>query len=97
MSIPGKSWIHYCAEILGIAAGYFVLARIGQLLSIEPGNVTPVWPASGFALVMVLSRGYRVWPGLWLGNFLGNTWAFFDFKKLTSLLFIDPTRSSLVA
>ncbi|MFV1965948.1 MAG: MASE1 domain-containing protein [Pirellulaceae bacterium] len=65
-------------EALAIGLIYFALARLGQILAIEPGNVTPIWPVSGFALAVVLRRGYRVWPGLWLGNFLANTWAFLD-------------------
>lgn len=69
-------------QILAIALAYFLLARLGQVLAIEPGNVTPVWPASGLALVVVLKRGYWVWPGLWLGNFLGNAWAFLDTTSL---------------
>lgn len=73
-----KRRIPIVGEILLIAFAYWGLARLGQLVAIQPGNVTPVWPASGFALAVVMWRGYRVWPGLWLGNFLGNVFAFVD-------------------
>ena len=78
-----KAWLssgiwRFLFETLGIALVYFVLARVGQTLAINPGNVTPIWPASGFALVIALRYGYRAILGLWLGNFLGNTWAFLD-------------------
>jgi len=75
-------WITRLPELLGIALVYFALARVGQILAITPGNVTPVWPASGFALAVVLRRGFWVWPGLWLGNLLGNAWAFLDVSNL---------------
>jgi PAS domain S-box-containing protein len=70
---------------------YFLLARLGQILAIEPGNVTPIWPASGFALTIVLRRGYRTWLGLWVGVFFGNAWAFWDPST-----FQDALRTSAV-
>ena len=73
-------------EIAGIALIYFLLARVGQFLAVAPKNVTPIWPASGFAFAIVYLRGYRIWPALWLGNFLGNTWAFFDPSTLESII-----------
>jgi PAS domain S-box-containing protein len=73
-----QHWALFVAESIAIALVYFLLARVGQTLAIDPGNVTPIWPASGFALAVVLYRGYHTWAGLWLGNFLGNTWAFLD-------------------
>ena len=83
---PSMTRPRYLLEIAGIALGYLLLARLGQLLSIEPENVTPIWPASGFAFAMVFLRGYRIWPALWIGNFLGNTWVFFDPSTVESTL-----------
>lgn len=80
---PQKSFL---LEILVIAGAYWILARLGQMIAIEPGNVTPVWPASGLALVAVLWRGYRIWPALWLGNFLGNIHAFVDVSTTASTI-----------
>ena len=68
------------SRIIGVAGLYFILARIGQCLAVEPGNVTPIWPASGFAFVVALRRTRYGWIGLWLGNFLANTWAFLDLR-----------------
>ncbi len=81
-----RSWLTWLAESLVVAAVYYVLARLGQILAIDPGNVTPIWPASGFALAVVLWRGYRVWLGLWLGNFLGNTWAILDLSTFDAAI-----------
>ncbi len=72
-------------EIAALALLYFAAGRLGQLLAIPPGNVTAVWAPSGIALAAVLLRGSRVWPGIWLGSFFGNTWAFFDPTSLSSL------------
>jgi PAS domain S-box-containing protein len=69
-----------------ITASYVVLARLGQTMAIAPGNVTPVYPPSGLALACVLKRGSRVWPGVLLGQFLGNTWAFLDTSSRLAFL-----------
>ena len=65
---------------------YFLGARLGHLLSISPGNVTPIWPPSGIALAATLMYGYRVWPGILIGAMIGTTWAFFDFSSWDELL-----------
>jgi len=64
-------------EVLAVTAVYVVTARIGQIFAIEPGNITPVWIPSGIMLAWVLLRGYYIWPGIFLGAFLGNIWAYF--------------------
>jgi serine phosphatase RsbU (regulator of sigma subunit) len=66
------------SEIAAIAALYWVLAHLGQVLTNPPGTVAAVWPASGLALAVILLRGARVWPGVWVGSFLSNMWGFFD-------------------
>ena len=67
-----------CLEIAIVAILYFGTARLGQLLAIPPGNVTPVWIPSGIILAAVLMRGYHIWPGIFLGAFAGNVWAYFN-------------------
>lgn len=74
--------IMFVAESLAIAVAYFALGRAGQVVAIDPGNVTPIWPASGFALAVVLWRGYRIWPGLWLGVVFVNSWPFIDLSTI---------------
>ncbi len=72
-------------EIVILMVIYIITARIGQLLSIPPGNVTPVWIPSGIMLAAVLLRGYWIWPGIFLGAFIGNTWAYFDVSTLQKI------------
>ena len=69
-------------EIGLLALLYFITARLGQLLAIPPGNITPVWIPSGIILAAVLARGYRVWPGIFLGAFAGNIWAYFSLDSV---------------
>ncbi|HXH07942.1 MAG TPA: CHASE domain-containing protein [Vicinamibacterales bacterium] len=74
------------AELLVIAAAYYVVGRLGLLLAIHPGYATAVWPASGIALAGTLVFGYRVWPGTVLGSFFVNVWTSFDPSSAASIL-----------
>jgi len=67
-------------ELLGLAVIYVLTARLGQALAIPPGNITPIWLPSGIILVVVLLRGYSIWPGIFIGAFVGNVWAYLDFN-----------------
>ncbi len=65
----------YAAEVLpvlGVAAIYFAGARIGLLQELVGGQVTPLWPPTGIALVALLRMGVRIWPGIALGAFVVN-------------------------
>lgn len=72
--------------LLGLALIFFLSARLGHLLSIPPGNVTPLWPPSGITLAALIMYGYRVWPGILVGAIFGTTWAFFDSSSPTAIL-----------
>lgn len=74
----------YAGEILLLTLIYIITARIGQSLGIPPGNVTPVWIPSGIILAALIIRGVRLWPGIWLGAFLGNIWAYMDFTSFSN-------------
>jgi integral membrane sensor domain MASE1 len=60
--------LHNCM----IAAVYFAAGRLGLLLALVGGQVTPLWPPTGVALVCLLVWGLRMWPGVTLGAFLVN-------------------------
>src|SRR5271165_4699735 len=65
-----KPW--FFVQLASIALIYLVLAKLGlRLASINP-SVSPVWPASGFALAMVLLRGQRVWPAVFIAALIAN-------------------------
>ncbi|MFL5107318.1 MAG: MASE1 domain-containing protein, partial [Xanthobacteraceae bacterium] len=56
------------AELVLVAAAYFLLAKAGQFLTAYAGG-TPIWPAAGVGLAAVLLCGLRVWPAIFLAAF----------------------------
>ena len=71
-SPPLQSSLSYAVELLAIGLAYFVFAKVGlALASIHP-NASPIWPPTGLALAVVMLRGYRVWPAIFLGAWLAN-------------------------
>jgi signal transduction histidine kinase/CheY-like chemotaxis protein len=63
---------HYIFELAVIALIYFFLVRLGLTLASVNPSASPVWPATGFALAILLLRGSRFWPAILLGACLGN-------------------------
>ncbi|WFU42407.1 MASE1 domain-containing protein [Bradyrhizobium sp. CB82] len=57
----------YLVELLVVAAIYIGLAESALLLPAMNPAATPLWPPTGFALALVLLRGYRIWPAILLG------------------------------
>jgi len=56
-----------------LAAGaYYLLARFGLMLALAHSNASPIWPPSGFALVLLLRFGRNLWPAILAGAFLAN-------------------------
>ena len=60
------------AAIVAIAGAYWIAGRLALHWAIPPGVATPIWPASGIALAAILVVGVRAWPGVWLGEVLGD-------------------------
>ncbi|WP_037675096.1 MASE1 domain-containing protein [Streptomyces griseus] len=59
-------------RLAAVAAAYYVSARLGLEQQLVRGQVTPVWPPTGIALVALMLWGLRMWPGIALGAFLVN-------------------------
>src|SRR6266481_3308917 len=57
---------------LAVGGAYYLTARLGLLIAIPPGIVTPVWIPSGIALAAILLFGKRVWPGILAASFFVN-------------------------
>jgi PAS domain S-box-containing protein len=57
-----------------VAAAYFVAARLGFMLDLEPGFASSIWPAAGIGSASLLIWGPRLWPGVLLGSFFFNWW-----------------------
>lgn len=47
---------------------YLLLGWIGLALAIPPGYASPVFPAAGLAVAIVLYFGKRILPSVWLGS-----------------------------
>jgi integral membrane sensor domain MASE1 len=62
-----RSAATYLAELLLVAATYIALAESAQLVPAINPAATPLWPPTGFALALLLLRGYRIWPGILAG------------------------------
>ncbi|WP_431041524.1 MASE1 domain-containing protein [Streptomyces sp. P1-3] len=65
----------YPAEALRtcvIAGAYYGSAKVGLLQELVRGQVTPLWPPTGIAVVCLLWWGLRAGPGIALGAFLVN-------------------------
>ena len=56
----------------GVAAVYFVAAKIGLSLAFVNVSVSPVWPPAGVAIAVLLWFGYRATPGVIIGALLAN-------------------------
>ncbi len=70
--VPPIISARFVLELAGIAVIYLVLAKLGfKLASINP-SASPVWPATGFALAMVLLRGHRIWPAVFIAALIAN-------------------------
>ena len=66
-------------QILVLTLVYAVLGRLSLLLAIPPGYSIAIYPPAGIALGMVLTRGYRVLPGVAAGAFIANIFINLDF------------------
>jgi signal transduction histidine kinase len=69
-SIAGRP--AFALEVLGAAAAYFATARLGLELAVVAPQVSIIWPATGLALALLVLRGRRLWPGIFLGAFAAN-------------------------
>ncbi|MDD1416685.1 MASE1 domain-containing protein [Dolichospermum sp. ST_con] len=64
---------------------YYQTAQFSRILASTSQNVTPVWPPDGFATAAILLFGYWIWPGVLIGSFLANIWAFINTTNIITL------------
>ncbi|MEQ7127208.1 MASE1 domain-containing protein [Actinopolymorpha sp. B11F2] len=69
--LPGlKRYVTVALQILGVAVAYYLSARLGLLVGLVRGQVSPWWPATGIGVVALLVVGVRVWPGILVAQFV---------------------------
>jgi PAS domain S-box-containing protein len=58
--------VRYTVELIAYFALFYVLQQVGLLFTSDRINatITPVRPASGVVLAVILWRGYRFWPAM---------------------------------
>jgi signal transduction histidine kinase/ActR/RegA family two-component response regulator len=61
-----------------MALVYYGVAELSRHVAATPQDVTPVWPPDGFASAATLIFGFQILPGVLIGSFLANIWAFFN-------------------
>ncbi|MCW5624582.1 MAG: MASE1 domain-containing protein [Burkholderiales bacterium] len=67
----GNLWQRWGAIAL-FGAIYGLMAKVGLNYSSVASNVTLIWAPSGIALFVILRYGYGFWPGIVIGDLLGN-------------------------
>jgi len=55
-----------------VAIAYWAAARLSLNLALVHGQVTPIWPPTGIALVTFLTLGRRMWPAIAVAAFAVN-------------------------
>jgi integral membrane sensor domain MASE1 len=64
--------LEHLALLASLTLVYFVAGRLGLRLAFAHPFVTPIWIPSGIAFAAFILSGYRVWPAVFLGSFLGH-------------------------
>jgi PAS domain S-box-containing protein len=80
-----RSAATYLVELSIVAASYIGLAASVLLLPEINPAATPLWPPTGFALALVLLRGYRIWPAILVGSLSPYLMADRSFLELGSV------------
>ena len=91
-----KSFVHSFslknpALFVFLTLSYFVAARLGVRLALVQPYATPIWLPAGGAIVAFILLGYRVWPAVLLGSFLGHVSAL----GLVTASFLVPVGATL--
>ena len=68
----GVSLIRTLLQLAVVALAYWLAAMVSLRLALVHGQVTPIWPPTGIALVAILVFGRRVWPSIFLGALAVN-------------------------
>ncbi len=71
LALP-KSRDRFALLIFAVGIGYFGIAKLGLYLATINSAVSPVWPATGFAISMIYLLGWRAWPAVAIGALGAN-------------------------
>ncbi len=65
---------HQILKILALAGAYFVMSWSVTKLGLPKDYALPIYPAVGVALGALICYGYRLWPGIFLGELAFTYW-----------------------
>jgi diguanylate cyclase (GGDEF)-like protein len=63
---------------------YYVVGTLGMMMAVQPGNVTPIYPAAGLAWAIALIYGKKAFPIIFFGGFFSNLVPIFTIDKAIS-------------
>ena len=75
-----------------LALGYFLGGYLGTLITIPPSHASSIWPAAGIALAGIVTYGRSVIPGIWLGAFFTQVYAFLDIANSAKYTYLAGYR-----
>ncbi len=61
-------WLVHAVVLLFCSLAYYGAGRVGLSFATISTMVSPIWPASGVALAVLLRFGIRYWPGIFLAS-----------------------------
>ncbi|HET7922939.1 MAG TPA: EAL domain-containing protein [Gammaproteobacteria bacterium] len=62
--------LRYLGLVALLTVAYYLANRLGLLLRVDYGGITPLWPSAGMAVALIWLFGLRWWPVILLGEFL---------------------------
>jgi integral membrane sensor domain MASE1 len=94
--VPVNAALRTTVTILAVAIAYYATAKVGLVLALVKGQVTPLWLPTGISVAALLMSGLRIWPGIALGALTANI-ALGTGPGATVLITIGNTAAPLVA
>jgi signal transduction histidine kinase len=72
MTVDYRGALPALLKLALVALTYWIAARLSLTLALVHGQVTPIWPPTGIALVAILVLGRWVWPAIFAGALAVN-------------------------
>jgi signal transduction histidine kinase len=71
-TVDYRGYLRALLRLALVALTYWIAARLSLTLALVHGQVTPIWPPTGIALVAILVLGRWVWPAIFAGALAVN-------------------------
>ena len=70
--MPVNAALRTTLTVLAVAVAYYATAKVGLVLALVKGQVTPLWLPTGISVAALLMAGRKIWPGIALGALTAN-------------------------